>query len=97
MRDASQLRRSFGPFLADLIEPHHVATHDQLDFDINNLCIISGFPSELGLKVRVPALSLEGIVKNIQQKRLVVCKPRDNKIQSRIEKMAGLALDVEVI
>ena len=89
--------RSFGPFLADLIEPHHVATHDQLDFDINNLCIISGFPSELGLKVPVPDLSLAGIVKNIQQKRLVVCKPRDNKIQSRIKKMAGLALDVEVM
>lgn len=42
------LNRSFGPFLADLIEPHHVALHDRLDFDINNLFVVAGFTHELG-------------------------------------------------
>lgn len=44
-------KKSFGPFLADLIEPHHVALHDRLDFDVNNLFVVSGFTHELGMKV----------------------------------------------
>lgn len=79
----------FGPFLADLIEPHQVALHDQLDFDVNNLYCIAGFPNELGLKVAVPAFTLESTIANIQDKKLVVAKPRDNKIQQRISKMEG--------
>jgi hypothetical protein len=77
----------FGPFLADLIEPHQVALHDQLDFDVNNLYCIAGFPNELGLKVAVPEFTLESIIANMQDKRLVVAKPRDHKIQQRIAKM----------
>ena len=87
--DVDRCGTRFGPFLADLIEPHQVATHDQLDFDVNNLFVIAGHKNEIGMKVPVPEFSLSSIIANIQQKKIVVAKPRDHKIQQRIDKMRG--------
>ena len=43
------LNRSFGPFIARFIEPHHSFTNQlRIDFDVNNLLVVAGFTQELG-------------------------------------------------
>lgn len=79
------------PFTADLIEPHIVATHDMIDFDVSNLYCLKDFTRELGMRVDItdpPAsIQLEQIVDNIKNKKFNILRSINAKMEQRIKKM----------
>jgi hypothetical protein len=83
--------RPTGPFTIDLIEGHIALTHDRIDFDVNNLYVEKDYTHELGMRIdiqRAPySITLDKIVENIRQKRFQVLRPRDKKVNERVEKM----------
>lgn len=79
-----------GPFTLDLIYPHNVATHDRVDFDVNNLYCVKGFCNEFGMRVDISDhVTTEQIVQHTKNKELLVMKSRDGVgiMDERIKKM----------
>ncbi|CAF3951467.1 unnamed protein product, partial [Rotaria sp. Silwood1] len=83
-----------GPFTMDLIEPHIALTHDRIDLDVNNLYLEKGYTREIGMRVDIQELpysiSLESIVKNIDEKKFRVLRPIDSVLEDRINKMTNI-------
>ncbi|CAF4396301.1 unnamed protein product, partial [Rotaria magnacalcarata] len=80
-----------GPFTMDLIEPHIAATHDRIDFDVNNLYVMRGFCTDLGQRVNLShqpfLIDLEQIVQKIKQKQFSILRPLDDIMKFRRDKM----------
>ena len=83
-----------GPFTMDLIEPHIALTHDRIDFDVNNLSVEKDYTHELGMRIDITqrpySIDLETIIDNIQNKRFQVLRPRDSRLDERIDKMINI-------
>jgi hypothetical protein len=79
-----------GPFTMDLVYPHQVATHDRVDFDVNNLYCIKDFTHELGMRVDISHhVTLATIIEHVKNKELLVMKTWDFIMEERIAKMVG--------
>ena len=83
-----------GPFTMDLIEPHIALTQDRIDFDVNNLSVEKDYTHELGMRIDITqrpySIDLETIIDNIQNKRFQVLRPRDSRLDERIDKMINI-------
>jgi len=83
-----------GPFTMDLIEPHIALAQDRIDFDVNNLFVEKDYTHEFGMRIDITespySIELETIIENIQNKRFQVLRPRDVRMEDRIEKMINV-------
>jgi hypothetical protein len=83
-----------GPFTMDLIEPHVALAQDRIDFDVNNLYVEKDYTHEIGMRIDITkkpySIELETIVDNIKNKRFQILRPRDSKMDKRIEKMVNI-------
>jgi len=83
-----------GPFTMDLIEPHIALAQDRIDFDVNNLSVEKDYTHELGMRIDIAkkpySIELETIIDNIKNKRFQILRPRDARMNERIDKMINI-------
>lgn len=67
---------SKGPFTAEMALPHIAPTMVDVDFCVNNLCVMADFPKDLCMRVPVPKLTVDQLIERCFQKKFQLCKPQ---------------------